>query len=118
MADDNDRERERGHPLPRHLDVGDEGEERTQPEKNGEEMCEVCEEPNDDRGPPKPLDAVGSELEPPDGGLSSRKAGRCPEVWRKRRPEEAGESASFVTRRGNGSSVTRPLRALPNTFAP
>ena len=69
--DADDRERERGHPLPRHLEVGDEGQERSQPEQDGEEVRELREETEDDRRLPEPLDAVGSELEPASGGVCS-----------------------------------------------
>ena len=60
----NDGSREHRHSLTRHPPVGDQGEERGDPQQGREEVGELAEKANRERGGRKALDAVGPELEP------------------------------------------------------
>jgi hypothetical protein len=70
----NDRDGERGHALPGHPPVRNQGEERRHPQENGEEMCELPDEANRYGRLGKSLDAVGPELDPPFRSFFRREA--------------------------------------------
>ena len=73
--DGENRQRERGHPLARHLHIQNERQEGSHPQKTGEEMCELRDESDEQRYSRQLFDPVWPEFEPPRCGLLGRQSG-------------------------------------------
>ena len=109
----NDRGRERPHALTRHPPRRrSSARSGRDPQQGGEEVGELAEEANGERGAREALDAVGPELEPSRGGVCSGQAGRAtPQGCERGVQGELRESASWAT----GERAPRSQRIRKST---
>jgi hypothetical protein len=76
-----DREAEGCHALAWHLPIGNERERRRDPQQNGEEVCDLCDESSSQRCLRQVLNPVRTELQPPRGGFAGRQpVGAAPQA--------------------------------------